>query len=221
MITVKGARDVDLEHALRLGIPFAPYGGIVWDGDHFAYTNVRERIDELDTITGSVYAVRDDKGRLKTIFHTFTRPILINGRREIRTWRHRYDYAYADHPALPQGFPVRIDQFVLMADGSEFYNSRITFFRLILSKEPLAESLLAFEPIVGPHPLLQWVTTNDVELVFDGKRWNPVPSPAIFLTPSHRPIQPLKRFFVWVMLLTPTILLALFWARRKKLAAKH
>ncbi|MCX8089395.1 MAG: hypothetical protein N3I86_00440 [Verrucomicrobiae bacterium] len=213
VMTVNTARYVNLDHVLKLGIAYAPRVGLVWRGNLFSYTN------QMEKTIGSGHVVRDDAGRVKTLFHTFSRPIELGTQTEIRTWRHRIDYAYDGLCALSMDFPSGFDMFVLREDAPRFFNERIRFYRVVFSEEPLPESRLAFEPIVRGHQVVRWITTNDTEFVFDGNQLRPVPEPSLFETSMQ--VSRRARVFVVVMLLASTILLALLWARREKNAAQH
>lgn len=211
LITVNTVRHVNVDHVLKLGIAYAPTSGVVWEGDSFTFTNVAEKT------TGAGQLARDDAGRVQTVFHTFSRPILVGKESEIRTFRHRIDYTYDNGLERPKDFPSQIDLLVLRENAPPFFSERIRIHRLVTATTPLAESQLAFEPLVKGHQVIRWITTNDTEHVFDGKAWQPVPDPGVFERSTT--VSRWALIFVVVMLLAPTILLAI-WARKKKKAAE-
>jgi len=210
LITVNTIRQVNVDHVVKLGLWHLPRSGVVWQGDHFAFTN------ETEQTTGMGQVLREPSGRVTTVLFTFTRPIMVQGKSEMGTWRHRNDYTYDDEGTLPAGFPAQIDNYVLRESAPPFHNERLRFHHVVLSSDPLAPSELDFEPIVGRHALTRWVTINDIEHVFDGKRWSPVPDLSMF--DRNRRVPRWLLLFVVAALLAPTILLAVR-SRRNENAA--
>ncbi|MCS7338713.1 MAG: hypothetical protein NZ739_10845 [Verrucomicrobiae bacterium] len=211
VVAINSERDAFLDHALKLGICLAPARGIVWEGDQFSYTN------EINNTTGSGHVVRDQTGRVKTLFHTFSKPAPLGTGTEIRTGRHRAEYVYGGSDELPTDFPSGIELFALPENRPPFIMERIIFHRIVFSKERLPESKLAFEPLVKGYTLITWAITNDTEYAFDGQRWNPVQMPAAIGTVTQVPRRP--RIFVMAMLLATLIPLVFLALKRRKTRA--
>lgn len=213
LTTVNTVRHINLDHVIKLGLSYLPPCGVVWQGDHFVFTN------DVEQTAGTGHVLRDEVGRVSSVMFTFTRPILINGKWEIRAWRHRNDYTYEEADTIPTGFPSQIDNYVLRNDAAPFHNERIRFYQVVFAKEPLAAAELDYGSVVGRHTPTLWTTINDTEYVFDGKRWKPIPIPESELFIARRAPQ-WAVILVVAVLLAPTVLLAV-WAKRNKNAVQE
>jgi hypothetical protein len=109
--------------------------------------------------------LKDSLGRPKTVLHTFSKPIMIDGTMETRTWNYRIEYSFSTGRDVPEGIPTDMDIFVIRDAAEPFFMERIRIQRLVLSTTPLASEQLAFEPIVKDASISVRVIKNNTEYI--------------------------------------------------------